>query len=126
MEMLITLSLRLFNLTSGRDRQSAERLLKAARELTLQWISRLRDEVRNAVEADASERAARYGFWAALLCRRTFTTFVDSDSKVNAEDLCSFVQASIALQENLVVDLAKLPSKLKNMLARDMKMAYRI
>ena len=126
MEMLITLSLRLFNLTSGRDRQSAERLLKAARELTLQWISRLRDEVRNAVEADAAERAARYGFWAALLCRRTFTTFVDSDSKVNAEDLCSFVQASIALQENLVVDLAKLPSNLKNMLVRDMKMAYRI
>ncbi|KAH8589073.1 hypothetical protein B0O99DRAFT_523793 [Bisporella sp. PMI_857] len=125
-EMLITLSLRLFNLTSGRDRQSAERLLKAARESTLQWISHLRDEVRNAVEADAAERAARYGFWAALLCRRTFTTFVDSDSKVNAEDLCSFVQASIALQENLVVDLAKLPSNLKNMLVRDMKMAYRI
>jgi hypothetical protein len=126
MEMLITLSLRLFNLTSGRDRQSAERLLKAARESTLQWISHLRDEVRNAVEADAAERAARYGFWAALLCRRTFTTFVDSDSKVNAEDLCSFVQASIALQENLVIDLAKLPSRLKNMLVRDMKMAYRI
>ncbi|TVY43757.1 hypothetical protein LSUB1_G001260 [Lachnellula subtilissima] len=124
MEILITLSLRLFNLTSGRDRQSAERLLKAAREWTLQWISHLRDEVRNAVEADAAERAARYGFWAALLCRRTFITFVDSDSKVNAEDLCSFVQASIALQENLVVDLAKLPSKLKNMLVRDMKMAY--
>ncbi|KAF4631564.1 hypothetical protein G7Y89_g6567 [Cudoniella acicularis] len=124
MEMLITLSLRLFNLTSGRDRQSAESLLKAARESTLQWISHLRDEVRNAVEADAAERAARYGFWAALLCRRTFTTFVDSDSNVNAEDLCSFVQASVALQENLVIDLAKLPLNLKNMLARDMKMAY--
>jgi Protein of unknown function (DUF3638) len=126
MEMLITLSLRLFNLTSGRDRQSADRLLKAARESTLQWISHLRDEVRNAVEADAAERAARYGFWAALLCRRTFTTFVDPGSKVNAEDLCSFVQASVALQENLVVDLAKLPLNLKNMLVRDMKMAYRI
>ncbi|KAL5325012.1 hypothetical protein ACEPPN_006134 [Leptodophora sp. 'Broadleaf-Isolate-01'] len=126
MEILITLSLRLFNLTSGLDRQSAERLLKAARESTLQWISHLRDEVRNAVEADAAERAARYGFWAALLCRRTFTTFVDSDSKMNAVDLCSFVQASIALQENLLVDLTKLPSKLKNMLVRDIKMAYRI
>jgi hypothetical protein len=126
MEMLITLSLRLFNLTSGRDRQSAERLLKVARESTLQWISRLRDEVRNAAEADAAERAARYGFWAALLCRRTFTTFVKSDSKINAEDLCSFVQASVALQENLVVDLAKVPLNLKNMLVRDIKMAYRI
>ena len=126
MEMLITLSLRLFSLTSGRDRQSAEKLLKTARQSTLQWISRLRDEVRNAVSADRAERAARYGFWAALLCRRTFTTFFESDSKINAEDLCSFVQASVALQENLVVDLAKLPLNLKNMLARDMKMAYRI
>ncbi|MCJ1402282.1 hypothetical protein MMC11_005502 [Xylographa trunciseda] len=126
MDMLITLSLRLFHLTSGRDRQSAERLLKAARESSLQWISHLRDEVRNAVEADAAERAARYGFWAALLCRRTFNPCVDSGSKVNAEDLCSFVQASVALQENLVVDLAKLPLNLKHMLIRDMKMAYRI
>ena len=126
MEMLITLSLRLFDLTSGRDRQSAKRLLKAARESTLQWISHLRDEVRNVAEADAAARAARCGFWAALLCRRTFTTFVDSNSEVNAEDLCSFVQASVALQENLVVDLAMLPLNLKNMLIRDMKMAYRI
>jgi len=126
MEMLITLSLRLFALTSGPDRQSAERLLKAARKAAAQWVSCLRDEVRNATEADAAERAARYGFWAALLCRRTFSTFVESDSKMDAEDLCSFVQASVALQENLVVDLAKLPQHLKHMLVRDMKMAYQI
>ena len=124
MEMLITLSLRLFNLTSGSHRQSAERLLKSARNATLQWVTRLRNEVRNAAEADVAERAARYGFWAALLCRRTFTTFIGSDFKMNAEDLGTFVQASVALQENLVVDLAKLPLNLKNMLARDMKMAY--
>jgi hypothetical protein len=93
---------------------------------TLQWISHLRDEVRNAAEAGAAERAARHGFWAALLCRRTFAIFVDSDSNINSEDLCSFIQASMALQENLVVDLAELPSNLRNMLVRDMKMAYRI
>jgi hypothetical protein len=126
MEMIITLSLRLFNLTTGRDRQSAERLLRAARDSTLKWTSRLRDEVRNAAEADAAERAARYGFWAALLCRRTFATFMDSDTPINAEELCSFIQASVALQENLVVDLAKLPLNLKNMLVRDIKMVYRI
>ncbi|OCK76192.1 hypothetical protein K432DRAFT_428888 [Lepidopterella palustris CBS 459.81] len=126
MEMLITLSLRLFTLTSGPDHQSAERLLTAARGATLQWISNLRDEVRNATEADVAERAARYGFWAALLCRRTFATFVGSDAKMNAEDLCSFVQASVALQENLVVDPANLPQNLKNLLVRDLKMAYQI
>jgi len=45
---------------------------------------------------------------------------------MNAGDLCTFVQASVALQENLVVDLATLPQNLKNMLVRDIKMAYQI
>ncbi|KAF2706375.1 hypothetical protein K504DRAFT_459665 [Pleomassaria siparia CBS 279.74] len=124
MEMLITLSLRIFALSS--DPHPAEKLLKLAQDITLKWITRLRDEVRSAVEASAAEGAARYGFWAALLCRRTFATFVDSDFDMDADDLCSFVQASIALQENLVVDLEKLPQTLKNMLVRDVKMAYRI
>jgi hypothetical protein len=124
MEMLITLSLRLFALTS--NRQPAERLLKSARETTLNWITRLRDEVKSATDSSAAERAARYGFWAALLCRRTFAMFVGSDLVINTDDLCSFVQASIALQENLVVDLKKLPQTLKNLLVRDVKMAYKI
>ena len=126
MEMLITLSLRLFDLCTGSDRQSAERLLRTAREVTSSWSARLRDEVRSATEADMAERAARYGLWAALLCRRTFTTFVELEIKMTAEDLCTFVQASVALQENLITDLAKLPQNLKNMLLRDAKMVYQI
>lgn len=126
METLITLSLRLFNLVSGQDRQSAEMFLKAVREATLQWIFRLRDELRKANEADAAERFARYGFCAALLCRRTFATFTGSNSKMNADDIFSFVQASMALQENLMIDVDKLPQTLKNMLIRDTKMAYQI
>ena len=38
--MLITLSLRLFVLTSDQGRQFAEMLLKTAREIMLQWIFR--------------------------------------------------------------------------------------
>ena len=126
MEMLITLSLRLFNLSTGLERQAAEKLLRTARESTLNWISRLHDEVRHAAEADAARRAAGYGFWAALLCRWTFTIFIGLDSKINAEDLCTFIQASIAVQENLVVDLTTLPQGTKNKLVRDMKMAYQL
>ena len=126
MEMLISISLRLFSLSTGSDRQGAETLLTGAREATLSWLSRLRDEARNAADADAAQRAANYGFLAALLCRRTFTVFVESNSKMNAEDLCTFVQASVALQENMVADLEKLPQSLKNMLVRDAKMAYQI
>ena len=126
METLITLSLQLFALASGQDRRSAESFLKAVRGAILQWIFRLRDELRKANEADAAARFARYGFCAALLCRRTFATFTESDSEMTADDMFSFVQASVALQENLVVDIEKLPQSLKNMLVRDIKMAYRI
>ena len=41
-------------------------------------------------------------------------------------DLSTFVQASLALQENLLVDVAKLPPALKRMLIRDTKMTHRM
>jgi hypothetical protein len=126
MELLLTLTLRLHALTTGVVRQSANRLLRIARDATLHWISHLRGEVRHAADAAAAMRAAQYGFWAALLCRRTFAIFTSADDIMSAADLCSFVQASVALQENLVVDPSKLPLHLENMLMRDLKMAYHI
>ncbi|KAB8287403.1 hypothetical protein EYC80_010107 [Monilinia laxa] len=126
MEMLITISLRIFELTSGQHHQSSKRLLKNARKSTLQWICHLRKETRNTTDAQTAETAARYGFWAALLCRRTFSIFIGSDSKLSPDDLSSFVQGSIALQENLIVNIRKLPRVLKNMLVRDNRMAYDI
>ncbi|PQE19818.1 p-loop containing nucleoside triphosphate hydrolase protein [Rutstroemia sp. NJR-2017a WRK4] len=129
MDMLITLSLRLYSLTSGTHRQSAERLIKIARQSTMQWISRLRDEVQNSTQADAAETAAGYAFWAAMLCRRTFAVFLESANAsyiMKPEDLCCFIQASVALQENIVIDLEKLNLGLKAMLIRDMKMAYQL
>jgi hypothetical protein len=124
MEVLITLSLRLFTLVPSK--KLATRLLKEARDITLKWVMRLQTDVRNAVEASVAEAAARYAFWAALLCRRAFSTFAESDQIIPQDDLSIFVQASLALQENLLVDLAKLPPLLKSMLIRDTKMAYNI
>ncbi|KAJ2891475.1 uncharacterized protein MKZ38_000327 [Zalerion maritima] len=126
MELLITLSLRLFALAPSTHRKSAEGMLKAARRATCEWISLLRREVRNATEADAAERAATYGLWAALLCRRTFATFVEQGgrSPLGPEDLCAYFQASIALRENLITNVEKLPQTLKNLLVRDAKLAH--
>jgi hypothetical protein len=124
MEIMITLSLRLCHLaastTQGND------LLIQARRITLAWITRLRADVRNAKETSIAETAARYAFWAALLCRRTFSKVKESDPVMSEHDLSTFVQASLALQENLLVDLAKLPSVLKAMLIRDTKLTYEI
>ncbi|KAH8814811.1 hypothetical protein F5884DRAFT_151839 [Xylogone sp. PMI_703] len=124
MDMLITLSLRLYELAPWK--LFAHTLLKKARDATLKWISHLRNEVRNATDAEAAERAAGYGFSAALLCRRTFATFIGAKTIMNKEDLCSFVKASLALQENLVGDVKKLSQVTRNMFARDIKMAYHL
>lgn len=125
MELLITLSLRLFTLSSGAGRRAAEELIKKARATTLAWISILQREVQNSVDSDAVERAAMYGFWASLLCRRTFSILIGTSS-INNNDLTCFVQASIALQENLVIDLSKLSRNTKFILVHDLKLAYQL
>ncbi|KAH7117537.1 hypothetical protein B0J11DRAFT_493133 [Dendryphion nanum] len=122
MEMLITLSFRLYELAPSQE--SGRTLLQEARDITLQWITRLRIEVRSAPEASVAETIAQYAFSAALLCRRTFSCFVDSEIQV--VELEKFIQASLALQQNLLVDLTKLKPVLKTMLIRDTKMIYEL
>jgi hypothetical protein len=124
MEVMITLSLRLCDLAAPMTR--ANELLVRARRITLAWITRLRAALRNSKETTIAETAARYAFWAALLCRRTFSHITESDAVMSENDLSTFAQASLALQENLLIDLAKLPPVLKRMLIRDTKMTYKI
>ncbi|GAB1319238.1 ubiquitinyl hydrolase 1 [Madurella fahalii] len=127
MEVLITLSLRLFHLATPGNRSAAEDLIKMAREATLAWITRTREELWKCTEGSAAEAIAKYRFWASLLCRRTFAIFEDDTVRaMSGQELGEFVQASVALQQSLVVDLGKLSPTLKGILARDMKMAYRI
>ncbi|XXH02381.1 hypothetical protein Hte_008756 [Hypoxylon texense] len=126
MELVITLILRLYSLAPGTLRSRAEDLLRAARDATLDWAIRLRKELRTATDADAAQRIALYGFCAALLCRRTFATYAEINQPMSATDLTYWIQASVALQENLVVDLDKLPLNVKSMLLRDTKTAYHL
>lgn len=125
MELLLTLTLRLYELTNGPMRQLALEVVAVARQIILEWVSRLKDEVRKAGDATTAMRLASYGFWAALLCRRTFTVF-DVGDTIDAANLGTFIQGSIALQENRITNPSKLSPTLVNMLMRDTKMACRI
>ncbi|KAJ3565847.1 hypothetical protein NPX13_g7345 [Xylaria arbuscula] len=126
MELFITLSLRLWSLSSGAARSRAVALLESARDATLEWITRLRTEVRTAVDAGAAEGTATYGLYAALLCRRTFTVYIELTQAISPKSLTSWIQASMALQENLFVDIDGLPQTLRSMFVRDAKKAYQI
>lgn len=61
MELLVTIGLRLFALTSGADRQCATHFLDAARLATLRWTIQLRHEVRVARDTDSLKVFTRYG-----------------------------------------------------------------
>ncbi|KAK5992587.1 hypothetical protein PT974_06001 [Cladobotryum mycophilum] len=124
MELLIILCLKLFSLSSGSMRRQSETLLKTCRNATLTWITSLRKAFMDANDGDAADRIATYAFKAALLCRLTFEVSAETKTELGAEDLASWVQASVALQQNLVDNIDKLPKTIKSMMIRDAKLAY--
>ena len=127
MEMILTLILRLYALTVDPGIMSeATRLLENARRITFDWISQLRLEINNATDASVSQRCSRYALWAAMLCRRTFVVYTDSDVVLQPAALRCFIECSIALQDNLTNDPATLPRLPRNALIRDLKMVYRM
>ncbi|GAW25776.1 hypothetical protein SAMD00023353_1300190 [Rosellinia necatrix] len=123
MELLITLALRLLSLSSE---SQAVSFLRVARGALLKWIDHLRGEVRKTTDASAAQRFTTYGLQAALLCRRTFTSFVNSKETLSKEDLVVWVQCSMALQENILHDTKKLSTNLRSMLIRDAKLSFHI
>lgn len=126
MELLIALGLRLFYLSSGDAKLRAESLIRIARSTTLHWTTQIRNEVQTTIDAGVAQEVATYGLHAALLCRRTFDIHADLQADMEMHDLTAWVQASVALQENLWDDIGKLPLRLKSMLIRDTKVTYRI
>lgn len=121
MQLCITLAQRLGSFATSRPaRHKAEHLVKRARKATLNWIIRLREEVRGAKDSTTAERAAGYAFKAALLCRRTFAL---TSSLLDAQDIQTYCEASVALQENMIANFEKDPS-LRAMLIKDTKMAW--
>ncbi|KUJ24466.1 uncharacterized protein LY89DRAFT_663197 [Mollisia scopiformis] len=125
MEMLITIGQWLFEFSADFRGGAADLLLKA-REITSSWTRALRADLWNAKDAATLRSCSRYLFWAALLCRRTFSVHEDNRILLSSEGLTSYIHASITLQDNLVADPASLPTVLKNALMRDFKMAHRL
>ncbi|ROW07311.1 hypothetical protein VMCG_03763 [Cytospora schulzeri] len=121
MDLCITLAQRLRSFTtSGTVRYKADNLINCARKTTLSWISRLREEVGGAKDSTTAERAAGYAFKGALLCRRTFAL---TSTLLDAQELQTYCEASVALQENMIASFETDPS-LRAMLIKDTKMAW--
>lgn len=122
MELCIALSQRLLTFTSLYEvRELALRSIHCARNATLRWITRLREELQNAKDGSTAERAAAYAFRSALLCRRTFAA---TSNQLTAEELKAYCEASIALQEHMATSFES-DHMLKMMVIQDTKMDIR-
>ncbi|KAL6406601.1 hypothetical protein AUP68_09401 [Ilyonectria robusta] len=67
---------------------------------------------------------SNFAFWAALLCRQTFSAYKDDQCSLGDDDVHAFFRASIALQENLLVNVDKLHPVLKRLLVEDLSTSY--
>lgn len=125
MNMLITLLLRLASLATGAAKTRAMDLVEMAQGMTHEWMGRLRSEIHKAADSDASQKLSRNMLWAALLCRKTCAAYTDEATpswKLQPRALQRFIEASIAMQENLDSDPAALPGSLKLTLIQDVRM----
>jgi Protein of unknown function (DUF3638)/Protein of unknown function (DUF3645) len=126
METLLTLTIQACTLGHKATFTEAHTILLKIRNVTLTWIKTLRNETRTTKELDVAERSARYGFLAALLCRRTFHLAAYDDTSLDKESLMAFVEATLAMQENLIVDLNRFSTTTLYILIRDIKTAHRL
>ena len=126
METLLTLTIQLCALGCPESLVDSHRLLQKIRCVTITWTTLLRDEMRNAQEVDIADRMARFCLLSALLCRRTFSPQAICNADIDAESFRVFVEATLAMQESLVVDVSKFTSTIQNMLVRDIKMTARM
>ncbi|KAL8335908.1 hypothetical protein RB598_009880 [Gaeumannomyces tritici] len=135
MDMLITLALRIYQLApDDTGRRRAQDLLEMTREALLGWTVQISGikipsaQSSATTDGDTAQRASGYCLWASLLCRRTFDVYADlaadGDFVLEPEHLASWIQASVALQESIMVDIDELPVMEKHALIRDSKAAY--
>ena len=120
MESLITFVLRLCSLGSTQAATEGRRLLRRARGITLRWIHRIREEIGQAVDSEATQQLGNYTLLAGLLCKRTFAS--DCGDLRDEGALEMFLRACLAISENMTISPEQLPPTVRGMLIRDIQM----
>ena len=130
LECVITLVQRLLELGgSTKVIEQAAAILREIRATTLSWTRLLRREILNGVDGKFAQARSRDALLAALLCRRTFVLEAYSErNSLDVEALACFVECSIVLNDNMPEAepgrLSKLPSSLRNMFVRDLRLVH--
>lgn len=129
MGTVVIFTLRLYHLCPQSFATQAHELLLRVRSVTSNWILQLQHEVRSTPDGNMVSQTATFAFWTALLCRQTFWGCLgrdDFEATVLKDDPLPFFRSSIALQENLLDSLDRLPPHLQSLLAQDMSASYQM
>ncbi|KAM3439603.1 hypothetical protein MY4824_002595 [Beauveria thailandica] len=118
MSIVITCALRLLHLGQEETERSVMKLLQEARSLLSLWISQYRQEVRSARDGKTAHSYASSAVWASLLSRQTFTSDSFNEPLFDETEALHFFRASIALSENLIVNLDAVAPDLQQLLAQ--------
>ncbi|KAK1447923.1 hypothetical protein CMEL01_09762 [Colletotrichum melonis] len=126
MDILITLLLRTFALTTTSPDQKGFSNIIRAREICLRWVEILRFETFRARDAETARRCQQYALWAAVLCKRTYVIHANQVANLDSLSLRTYIECCITVQDNLVVDVGALPEVLQHAVVSDMKLSYRL
>ncbi|KAM3508890.1 hypothetical protein MY11210_006533 [Beauveria gryllotalpidicola] len=118
MSVLITCALRLLHLSQENTKGSIMKFLQETRSLLSLWISQFRQEMRSARDGKTAHSYASSAVWASLLSRQTFTSGSFNELLLDETEALHFFQASIALSENLIVNLDAVSPDLQQLLAQ--------
>lgn len=128
MEVILSFGSRLFQLGSESSQQSAITLIRAARDVLIQWLNSLRHDFHQSTDSSEITRLAACGLRAALLCRFSFNIVMDRQEAASLlePDMSSYLQATIALQEYMLSDPATECQTVKTMITRDIRLMIKL
>jgi hypothetical protein len=83
----------------------------------------LSEETEKMSDPDGARRAQRYALWAALLCKKTFLLNIHRRTELNGPSLRAYIQSSITVAENLLINSESLTPDLRRAVTHDLRMS---
>ncbi|CAJ2504457.1 Uu.00g118510.m01.CDS01 [Anthostomella pinea] len=130
MEIIILLILRLVTLLRPFDEMNdlsfdALRVLARAREITLGWVRMLRKETYSTSDSSMAQNCQSYLLWAALLCKRTYGSYLASaGALIDGDSLASLCECLATVFDNIPDNIKSLGPTLTSLFVRDLRMMY--
>ncbi|KAK6855591.1 hypothetical protein PG995_007742 [Apiospora arundinis] len=132
MELILTIALRLINLTHGLSSCSsyvseqaamAFGILDSIREVATLWMRKLRAETLQTSDSQSAKNSQYYLLLAALLCKRACSKLLEVEPPP-VYVTTSFFEACIVLHDNIPENIQELPRLTRGYVVRDLRLMY--